>query len=320
MAAKTTLKPQIKKKTRESLEILRMLGLPKAQLNERSALTLLSLLDLRPTSTWQEAASPLMGITPMMDFFATHYRKRYAPNSRETVRRFTIHQFEQAGLVIQNPDKPRAINSPDNVYQIESSTLKLLRTYETMDWSRNLATFLESRKTLIEMYSAERSLKRIPVLLPDGRPFELTVGGQNILIKEIIEKFCPYYAPGAEVLYIGDTGDKDALWDKPSLANLGVTVDEHGKMPDVVVYFRRRNWLVLIEAVTSHGPVNPKRHLELKALFGKSKVGLVFVTAFLDRRAMARYLPDISWETEVWTADAPTHMIHFNGERFLGPY
>lgn len=102
--------------------------------------------------------------------------------------------------------------------------------------------------------------------------------------------------------------------------NLGVIVDEHGKMPDVVVYFAAKDWLVLIEAVTSHGPVNAKRHRELHQLFRSARVGLVFVTAFLDRRAMAKYLGEIAWETEVWAADAPTHLIHFNGERFLGPY
>jgi hypothetical protein len=97
-------------------------------------------------------------------------------------------------------------------------------------------------------------------------------------------------------------------------------VDEHGKMPDVVVYHEEKNWLVLIEAVTSHGPVNPKRRLELRELFAASKVPLVFVTAFLDRKTMVRYLGDIAWETEVWIAESPTHLVHFNGERFLGPY
>ena len=91
-------------------------------------------------------------------------------------------------------------------------------------------------------------------------------------------------------------------------------------MPDVVVHHVEKNWLVLIEAVTSHGPVNPKRRQELKELFSGSKIGLVFVTAFLERKAMIKYLNDISWETEVWLAESPTHLIHFNGERFLGPY
>lgn len=91
-------------------------------------------------------------------------------------------------------------------------------------------------------------------------------------------------------------------------------------MPDVVIHFTGKNWLVLIEAVTSHGPVNPKRLSELKALFASSKTGLVFVTAFLTRKSLLKYLGEIAWETEVWVADAPGHLIHFNGERFLGPY
>ena len=91
-------------------------------------------------------------------------------------------------------------------------------------------------------------------------------------------------------------------------------------MPDVVIYHVKKKWLVLIEAVTSHGPVDGKRRDELKRLFRRLQGGLVFVTAFLDRAAMVKYLGDISWETEVWVADAPSHMIHFNGEQLLGPY
>jgi hypothetical protein len=122
------------------------------------------------------------------------------------------------------------------------------------------------------------------------------------------------------VIYVGDTADKWAYFEEEWLAGLGIDVDAHGKMPDVVVHHVEKNWLVLIEAVTSHGPVNAKRRGELKALFRDSKAGLVFVTAFLRRQGLVRYLSEISWETEVWVADSPSHLIHFNGERFLGPY
>ena len=100
---------------------------------------------------------------------------------------------------------------------------------------------------------------------------------------------------------------------------MGVTIDEHGKMPNVVLYLAAEEWLLLVEAVTSHGQVNPKRHGELTELFADAKPGLVYVTAFPDRSVMARYLNDISWETEVWCSDSPSHIIHFDGERFLGP-
>jgi hypothetical protein len=163
-------------------------------------------------------------------------------------------------------------------------------------------------------------LHRIPVTTPAGETFTLSPGGQNVLIKEILEQFCPRFSPGGKVLYLGDADEKWAFYDAGYLAGLGVVVDEHGKMPDVVVHHIKENWLLLIEAVTSHGPVDPKRHIELKELFSGSSAGLVFVTTFLDRAAMGKYLRDIAWETEVWVADAPDHLIHFNGERFLGPY
>jgi hypothetical protein len=309
------------RRIREAVEVLEELGLPRQQLNERSALTLLSLLDLKPNESWADASAPLMGITPMMEFFADHYGRRYAPNTRETVRRHTIHQFVQAGLAVPNPDKPsRPTNSPKAVYQIEPSALKLLRTFGTLEWSTRLSEYLASVDTLKRLYARERDTMRIPVTLQSGARIQLSPGGQNVLVKKILDDFCPLFTPGARVIYVGDTEQKWAYFDSDSLEALGLEIEEHGKMPDVVVHYTSKNWLVLIEAVTSHGPVNPKRRLELSALFADSKAGIVYVTAFMSRRTMIRYLDEISWETEVWIAESPTHLIHFNGERFLGPY
>ncbi len=310
-----------KKKIEEAMAILKELGVPREQQNERSALALLSLLDLKPESPWQDAKVPLMGITPMMTYFDTHYGKKYAPNSRETVRRQTIHQFLDAGIVTINPDDSgRATNSQYSVYQIEPGLLKLLRTYGTPEWDKGLKTYLSSVDTLKKKYAQEREMKRIPIQVAKDKTITLSPGGQNILVERIVTDFCEIFTGGGRLIYVGDTADKWAYFDKSFLESLGVKIETHGKMPDVIVYIEQKNWLVLIEAVTSHGPVNPKRRGELKVLFKGCKAGLVFVTAFLDRQAMVRYLGDISWETEVWVADSPTHLIHFNGERFLGPY
>ena len=169
-------------------------------------------------------------------------------------------------------------------------------------------------------YAAAREQNLIPVTLPDGRPFTLSPGGQNILIKQIVDDFCGQFTPGGMILYVGDAHRKWAVFEKEKLATLNVTVDQHGKMPDLVVYLPDKNWLVLIEAASSHGPVDAKRHSELAALFGSSSAGLVYVSAFPDRKEMRKYLSAIAWETDVWCAEDSTHLIHFNGERFLGPY
>lgn len=304
-----------------ALQILASLGLPRAQQNERSALCLLALLNLAPGKTWAKADNPLLGITPIMDWARKHYKKDYAPNTRETVRRQTMHQFVDAGLALYNPDKPdRPVNSPKAVYQIESAALALLRTFGTRKWHNNLTAYLAERETLAARYAKEREQKRVPVEIAPGKQITLSPGEHSELIRAIIKSFAPRFAPGSVLVYAGDTGDKWGYFDAALLAKLGVKVDSHGKMPDVVLHYTAKNWLLLVESVTSHGPVDGKRHAELASLFAESTAGLVYVTAFPNRPVMGRYLSEIAWETEVWVADAPSHLIHFNGERFLGPY
>ncbi|MCG6134841.1 MAG: Eco57I restriction-modification methylase domain-containing protein [Nostoc sp. LLA-1] len=310
----------IKTRIDEALQILVELELPKAQLNECSALTLLALLALKPTDSWKTAASPLMGITPMMEFMAQYYGKTYKPNTRETVRRQTIHQFLDATLVIANPDVPeRPINSPKTVYQIEESALELLRTYGTNEWKKSLRTYLSSVESLKKQYAQERELLRIPIIV-EGELKTLSPGGQNILIEKIIKEFAQRFTPGGKLIYVGDTDEKFAYFNEIALKNLGVTINSHGKMPDVIIHHINNDWLVLIEAVTSHGPINPKRKKELATLFANTKIPLVMVTTFLSRKAMVEYLAEVAWETDVWVAEDATHLIHFNGEYLLQAY
>lgn len=295
--------------------------MPRAQRNERSALCLLALLHLTPDRNWNEAESPLMGITPIMEFCRMYYKKEYAPNTRETVRRQTMHQFVDAGIVLYNPDDPkRPVNSPKAAYQIEKEVLDLLKIYDTNTWEKKLVAYLSNHKTLKEKYAKVRDQHLVSLQIPDGKKLLISPGEHSTLIKAIIEQFGPRFVPGGEVLYVGDTGEKWSLYDEVKLKALGIEINLKGKMPDVVLFYPEKNWLILVESVTSHGPVDSKRHNELAVLFKESFAGIVYVTAFPSRSIMSRYIAEIAWETEVWIADAPSHLIHFNGIRFLGPY
>jgi len=310
-----------KQKLKEAYSILVSLGMPRPQLNDRTALCLLALLDLPPNTPWREAKSPFLGITPIMDWVGTHYEMKYAPNTRETFRRQSMHQFEQAGIVLTNPDKPeRPINSPKTVYQIESNLLGILRKFGNPAYDTSLSNYLNQRKTLVIQYANAREMQLVPIKLKDGQQIKLSAGEHSKLIKAIIEDFASRYIPNGELVYVGDTGDKFGYFDKELLRKIGLVLNTHGKMPDVVIYYREKNWLILVESVTSHGPVDAKRHQELAQLFKSCSAGLVYVSAFPTRKVFLKHLQFISWETEVWIADSPTHMIHFNGERFLGPY
>jgi hypothetical protein len=310
-----------KRRLSEASEALTALRFCPKQRNETAAYTLLAILDLRPEFSWAEAQAPLRGITPIIEFIAEAYGVRHAPNTRETIRDDAVKFFVDAGLLLRNPDHPsRPTNSGKTVYQIEPSALALLRMVGTLDWPPALHKYLASRETLKHEIARKRNLAREPVTLPDGSQVALSPGGQNPLIKAVIEQFCPAFAPGGIVIYIGDTENKFVHLQKDALTALGVTLDSAAKIPDVIVYYTAKNWLLLIEAVTSAGPVDGKRRKELKQLFAGCKAGLVFVTAFETRRAMQSFLSHIAWESEVWIAEDPDHMIHFNGERFLGPY
>ena len=156
-------------------QIIISLGLPRAQQNERSALCLLALLNLTPGKAWADAENPLVDITPIMDWAREHYGKDYAPNTRETVRRQTMHQFCDAGIALYNPDKPnRPVNSPKAVYQIEPATLALLRTFDAPAWHDALTAYLVGRETLVARYAKERKQNRIPIKIAPGKEITLS--------------------------------------------------------------------------------------------------------------------------------------------------
>lgn len=308
-------------KIEEAIGIIAALDFPRAQQNERSALSLLALVQLRKNGNWRNLQSPLLGVRAILDFCRDDYKKPYAENSRESFRKETLHQFVAAGLALQNPDDPaRAPNSPKWNYQISPQAKALLETFGTKNWKKALANYRAAAGSLAASYRKERNLSLVPCRLPDGSLFKMAPGSHSELIRNIIEEFSPRFARGAQVLYVGDTGNKGVIHETETLKKLGVIAHERGKMPDAILYLADKNWLLLIESVTSGGPVDGKRHAELSHLFGKSSAGLVFVTAFPDRQLMARFLPTIAWETEVWCADNPSHLIHFNGDRFLGPH
>ena len=172
---------------------------------------------------------------------------------------------------------------------------------------------------LVERYARDRNRNQIPVRLPDGRELRLSSGRHNEVQRAIVEQFAPRFAPGAHLLYLGDTARKNLFVDRDRLTELGILITDHDKLPDVVLYDAEREWLFLVEAVASHGPVSPTRVVDLEAMLTECAVGAVYVSAFPDLGEFRKHMKNIAWETEVWLCDSPDHMIHYDGERFLGP-
>jgi hypothetical protein len=307
-------------KIEDARTILRALGLPPRQHNRMSALTLLAFVDVKPDDPWSAARVRLIGIDAIRQWMARSYGVEYAPNTRETIRRQAVHYFMQAGVVERNPDDPaRSTNDKNNVYGVTSDALPTIVSFASPQWQEAVEVFRSTHGTLADRYAARTSAHLIPVVV-DGKPYTLSPGKHNLLQAAIIRDFAPRFAPGGQVLYLGDTADKDLILENERLADLGIPANEHDKLPDIILYDPTRDWLFLVEAVTSHGPVSPKRHEELRIMASNCRAGLIFVTAFPDHRTFRRQAGDIAWRTEVWIATDPDHLIHFDGERFLGPY
>ncbi|MEZ6130799.1 MAG: BsuBI/PstI family type II restriction endonuclease [Planctomycetaceae bacterium] len=305
----------------DALAILQSLGLPGQQQNDRSILTLLALAGLKENDIWASVRRPLLRTRDIMDWMRDHYQVDYAANTRETIRRQTIHQFEQARLVNKNPDDPeRPTNSGRTVYQLTEEAFEVLRRFGKRDFDRKCEAFIEMHGALSAAYERARDIVKVPVKLPDGSKVDLSPGIHNDLQRLIVEEFSPRFCREAVVLYLGDTAEKRLVIDTERLDQLNIPEMNHDKLPDVVLFESRKNWLFLIEAVTTHGPVSPKRHAELETVLKDCMAERVYVTAFIDFSTFKKYASDIVWESEVWIADAADRMIHFNGDKFLGPY
>ena len=308
-------------KTEEAKQVLAALGMPAAQQNEISALTLLALCGIKENDAWKDAKKSSLGVSNgIMIFVNENYNKSYAPNTRETFRRQVLHQFVQGRIANYNPDNSSLpVNSPRAHYAITDEALDVLKSFGSELWETKCNTFISNFGSLADKYAKRREEDLIPVTLSDNSVLYLSPGKHNEVQKAIIEEFAPRFAKKGQLIYFGDTANKDLYVDYEILEKLGIPIDQHSKLPDVVIYDEEKNWLFLIEAVTSHGPVSPKRVIELENFLSSCKVGKIYITAFPDYSEFKKHSKDIAWETEVWIVEVPGHMIHFNGDRFMGP-
>jgi hypothetical protein len=306
-------------KLEEAKGILSAIEMPRQQTNDRSAYVLLALAGIKESDFWADANKPEMRIVDMMNFMSEYYNKVYKPNTRETIRKDTIHQFVDGAVAERNVDSlGRPTNSPNYCYCLTDEMLALVKTYGTGNWQDTLRGFKSTHGSLMEKYSQLRDIARVPVVV-NGQEFVFSPGEHNTLQKAIIEDFAPRYAKGAEVLYIGDTENKDLIKNHEALTAIGVRITDHDKLPDVVLYVPEKNWLYFVEATASVGPVSVKRMQEIEEMTTECSAGKVYVTAFPNKKTYKKFIDQLAWETEIWIADNPDHMIHLNGDKFIGP-
>ena len=303
------------KKIEETREFLQMIGMPKAQQADICCYVILAMAGVKPDMSWSETTNEWIRIHDIIQFVNTFYDMSYAENSRETFRKQALHRFRTAALI---EDNGKATNSPNYRYRLTEETVEMLRTMGTPAWKTSVKRFLYYHEKLIDLYASKKKMTIMPVNI-NGESFKFSTGKHNELQKAIIEEFAPRFAPNSECLYVGDTIEKDPVKNVEKLKELGFEITLHDKMPDIVLYRKDKDWIYFVESVTSVGPMDPNRILEITEMTKDVTAGKIFVTAFLDFKTYKKFAEDLAWETEVWIAEMPEHMIHLNGDRFMGP-
>ena len=255
----------------------------------------------------------------IINYVNEHFKENISSGSYDDIRRKDLKLLTIAEVVLQsNPNS--ATNDSTRGYSINPTYSELIRSFGNKNWEKSVKDILKNIEPLSQKLKRERQISKVEVTLPSGKQLTFSAGEHNDLQKAIIEDFLPRYGFGAEVLYIGDTADKYLYLEKEKLEKLNFFEISHEELPDVIAYSKKKNWLYLIEAVHSSGPISEIRLLQLQNLTQGCTADIVYVTAFLNRPKFRQFISDIAWETEVWIADNPDHLVHFNGDKFLGPY
>ena len=321
-------------KISEARTILRAIGIPlgegelKTELRQdRLALTLLAVADIKPSSKWEEAKihgdgnGYALRTRDIIGFWNKFYGLNLSPGSYDDVRQKNLVYLVEAGLVLRSAHDPNAnTNNPTRRYAVSQIGLDLLHQFGNSEWEECVNRFKSECGELRKRLQRDRQRTMIPVKFPTGQELSLTSGPHNILQKAIVEEFLPRFAPGSEILYLGDTTKKQLFKQEERLQTLGFFDLNHDLLPDVVAYDPEKNWILLIEAVHSSNPISKLRHLDLERLTARCRAGRIFVSVFQNREEFRKWIVEISWETEVWLVDEPSHIIHFDGEKFLGPH
>lgn len=318
----------IKQLYSDMLDILTMVGIPVEDLpsdrrKEKMAGACLAAGQI--VSTFKEAKSVMNGIfmktRDIIEFENTHFGEHISPGSYDDIRRKDLKLLVEEGFVVSSSSLDQsATNNPNRGYALDAQFANLLKAYGTKKWDEKLALFVELHRKVKQELAQKRAMALIPVTLSSGVSLELSPGEHNLLQKKIIEEFLPRWGMGAQVLYVGDSSDKYLFRDDDKLDALHFFPIEHDELPDIVAYSKDKNLLYLIEAVYSSGPMDEIRVNRLKRMLKDCSAKVVFITAFLNKRMYQKYCLNIAWETEVWIADTPDHLVHLNGYKFLEIY
>lgn len=307
------------------LDVLQGLGIPMDNMTdrrkERMAEACLAVSGVKRHFAEATSEGVFLRTRDIICFMNENYGETISLGSYDDIRRKDLLLLVQSGIVVNSSALDAlATNNPTRGYSVCPAFSALLRSIGTSSWPEELEKSKACIRNLRDELFQKYEKQKIPVCLPSGDVLSLSAGEHNVLQKMIIEEFLPRFGMGARLCYVGDTSNKLLYVDKAKLQSICFFSLEHEELPDIIAYSEDKNLLFLIEAVHSAGTMSDARVSRLKSKLGGCTANCVFVTAFMTKKELRRWVMDIAWESEVWIAEQPDHLVHFNGYKFLEIY
>jgi len=314
---------------KDAFSILDSLGIPMSVQTDRKAermcMAFLAALKITNSDEWTKAKIVDEGWAPttkqILKFYNDNFEENLSMGSYDDVKRKDLKLLILDGIILESANNLKAAkNNPTRGYALNPEYSDIVGSYGKYDWQKQVKTFLKDKVSLSNILKKPRMIPMQKVDLPNGIGIKLSIGEHNLLQKKIVEEFLPRFGFQSEILYLGDSANRMLLFEEKKLKALSFFDLKQSKLPDVIAYSKSKNWLFLIEAVHISGPTSPTRRVEMERLTKNCSADIVYITAFLDGITFKKFVSTISWETEVWIAEEPNHLVHFNGSKFLGPY
>lgn len=295
-------------------EILHKLNFPEKYISDQTAICVQAMLDeterkglLPGHKTLSEGAR----IHDILNFARNVIGKKVAENTREAYRKTSLAPLMNYGIVVRHQ---LTTNDPNTYYRLHPDFARLFLERNNGEQNKLIN---QLQRQLIKR-KAKRALqnKDIPVRISSGQVFYLGPGEHNLLEKSVVEVFGHAFLNEPQVVYLGETSPRKGYQNRTLMRRLNLPIDTAASLPDVILFSETDLHLVIIEVVTSSGPVNSIRLEQLqKFTKGPRKLGIktTYVSAFPSRAVFRKFVEDIAWGSSVWIENEPNNIVHFEG-------
>lgn len=295
-------------------DILERLNFPKRHISEQTAICIMALADKTERTgllSGHRSLSDGARIHDILNFARDVIKKRVAENTRESYRKTSLAPMMSFGVIVRHQLSPR---DPNTYYRLHPDFARILSESDNKERDKLISGFQAQHKIKERAVKSELLKGNVLIEIGDKKTFSLSPGAHSLLEKSIVEIFGHAFLRDPQVVYLGDANPKRSYQNRIVMRRLNFPINIALPLPDVILFSAEESRLVIVEAVSTSGPVNSIRLEQLqKFTKGPRKLGyrISYISAFPSRSIFRKFVEEIAWGSSVWIENEPHNIVHF---------